>query len=376
MNRFETFLLTAVLGAVVVASTADTASLHVNTRSVEELSSAVAATSSLSKAHRVIAFPDGSLLTLHHEPNTWERNAIGATLTRPDGKTKVFWAENFVPEGIGKDSRPAPRTVGQIYGGTLFPDGDTMAISLGWVDTQGKSHNAIGIRSLSKGLQNLIELDGTVRDLAAGPGNLLLAVVYLPGRMRAGEGSPLLIALDTKGVIHGEFFRLAPNADLHTIGDSVHKARVERIDDTHFSFYQDLESTVSSLEIGASADAVRASPTPKLVRWPVKASYSGAESVNLLVKNSIHLADPEIATKSAGLTTAVHTDKDGSVTVVRSYSQPRPHTTVLQYRSGETDPKVWSPATPWRAAYWMGDILVGVANQGDATVLESVKFQN
>jgi len=377
MTWRELLLLPALLGASVIASAADTAGLQVSKRSVEELTAGVAATSSLSNAHRVIAFSDGSRLALHHEPNTWEKNAIGATLTMSDGKTKGFWAENFIPEGIGKESRPAPHTVGQIYGGTLFSDNDTMALSLGWVDAQGKSHNAIAIRSLAKGNQNLIEFDGTVRDVAAGPGNLLVAVAYLPGRIRGGDGSPLLIVLDTKGVIHGECCHLSPNADLHTIGDSVHKARLERVDDTHFAFYLEAQSTISSLEIAASPDAIKASPTPKLVRWPVNASYSGAERVDLTVKNVIQLADAEIVAIPDGLTTAFHADRNGMVTLVRSYARPRPHTTVLRYRSGETEAEVWSPGTPWRAAYWMGDILVGVTDQGrDATVLESVKFRN
>src|SRR3984893_1978502 len=266
MNWPAPRFLTILLGGLIVGGAASRESLQPALRSVEEVPSTVATASALSKAHRVIAFADGSRFAIHHEPNTWEKSAIGATLTRPDGKTKMFWAENFVPENMGKDSRPAPNTVGQIYGATLFADGDTMAVSIGWVDGQGRSHNAIGIRSLSKGLQNLIELDGTVRDLVAGPGNLLLAVVYLPERTRQTVGSPLLIALDTKGVVHGEFLRFPVGVDTHTIGDSVHKPRLERIDATHFSFYRDIDPTVSVLEVTSSANWAKESPTPKLVR--------------------------------------------------------------------------------------------------------------
>lgn len=349
-------------------------SLRLAQRSVEEVAGDTREGQLLRTAQRVIPLTAGSRLLIHLESNTWEKGAIGATLVT-HGTAKTYWAENFIP---GDVARPAPHTVGQIYSGALFPDGDTLALSIGWVDRNGGSHNAIAISSLLHGQRNLIEADGTVRDLVPGPGSSLVAVTYLPSREKSGV--PLLTVLDTRGFVHGEFFPLPVGADTLTIGEAVHTARLERIDETHFALYREQVPDVSIVEISLPSKVVgqKALPTMLLERmtWPVKAVFPEAPNATASVVKAIAVRDPEGIPDSRRerLTLGVHTDKEGSVTVVRASNKGRPHTTVTRYRSG-TAPASWSPATPWQTAYWTGKTLVGVANQGDVTVLESVTFE-
>jgi hypothetical protein len=72
----------------------------------------------------------------------------------------------------------APRSVGQIYGAALLENG-RLALSIGW--TNAKSRNINGIAILKRELgawrrDRVIVMPGSVRDLASGPDNTILAV--------------------------------------------------------------------------------------------------------------------------------------------------------------------------------------------------------
>ncbi len=349
-------------------------SLRIAQRSVEEIARETREARLLRTAHRVIPLTAGSRLLVHLESNAWEKGAIGGTLVTP-GTAKTFWAENFI---TGNVALPTPNTVGQIYSGALFPDGDTLALSIGWVDRNGSSHNAIAISSLLHGRRNLIEADGTVRDLVPGPGSSLVAITYLPSRGKSG--APLVTVLDTRGFVHGEFFPLPIGADARTIGEAVHTARLERIDETHFALYREQVPDVSIVEISLPSKVVGQKALPAMLlekmTWPVKAIFPETPDATASVVKALAVPDPEGIPDSPRerLTLGVHAEKDGSATVVRASNKGRPHTTVTRYRSGFA-PVSWSPATPWQTAYWTGKTLVGVASQGDVTVLENVIFE-
>src|SRR5262249_16175195 len=109
--------------------------------------------------------------------------------------------------------------------------------------------------------------------------------------------------------------------------------------------------------------------------WPVKPTYYEKAEASVSIERVIPVSDPEASNASRpALVHAFHVSADESVTVVRTYGD-RPHTTVRRYSPNGTDAGSWSPSSSWRAAFWEGERLTGVANQDDNTVLESVTFE-
>ena len=343
-------------------------------REVQELRPGEPTTMILTHSNRVLSFGDGSLIALRAETESWDKKAQTATLIRPDGTQEVFLASKQVVPGIHEEvPRPESGTAGQVYGAALFPDGDTLALSIGWADEKGVSRNAIAITSPTFRERNLILMDGTVRDLVAGPGDLLLVVTYLPDRTSA-SGSPLLTIVDTRGVVHGEAFPLSSGSSTREIGDAVHRSRLAQLSSGRYALYDHSQGRIFVFTLTVPTSVSAKAPLPSMLHeargsWPELANFSAGFDVTPRVERVIDLAADGGPPDSL---LGIHLSKNGGITVVGNSRRDASHTTVKTYPSDGTSPSVWSSASPWRVAYWVDEAAVGVSEQGDVAILESV----
>ena len=103
----------------------------------------------------------------------YEPHAMIGFIVEHESDVTELHATDYLPADV-----VAPRSVGQIYGAALLENG-RLALSIGW--TNAKSRNINGIAILKRELgawrrDRVIVMPGSVRDLASGPDNTILAV--------------------------------------------------------------------------------------------------------------------------------------------------------------------------------------------------------
>ncbi len=363
--------------AVIVSCLAPSAgALEPAYRSVEELKGGTSEAVLFSQAIRVVVLPDGSRFVIRSVPARSEKNAIGASLLSTRGDARALYAANWIRPGISAATQmPFPGSLGQIYSGARFPDGRTTVVSVGWADSQGRSHNGIAVLDGIALLRNLIEVPGTVRDLAVGPGNTLLAVTYLTSRLQGDGGTPLLTVLDTNGVVHGEFFPSTASADL--LVPAVGHARLQGLGKNRFAFYDDLTSTVRLFQLQVPEKTAGQVSTPSVKAFPVQAWFLATPDATAMLETTLTLpVSPGVLhSERPPILQSVHISPDDSVNITREIvSGGRPQTLITRYAKSGAIVGSWSPSNPWRAAFWDGEFLTGIVNQGDLTVLETVSF--
>lgn len=379
MNGIRKFSSAAVLvAACAVVGVGAIAAQPVPLRTVQELAPDAADTPVLNRAIRLVPLSSGSLFAIQAETDSWDTKAVTGRLLRQDGSQRPFLAVSYVQPGVnGQIARPAAGTAGQVYAVAMFQDGDTLAMSIGWSDEAGESHNAIAIVSLTHGQRNLIEMPGTVRDLSAGPGDLLLAVTYLPSRASRETGTPMLTILDTRGSVHGEAFPLPVDADTRTIGDAVHKSRLVQSRNGGFALYDQPRRRLVLFSIKTSPGELGRQPLPSMLlermgNWPVPASFSQRLDAAISVDRTVSLAERKTPTDSV---LGIHVEKDGTIAMVAN-ARGDAHTRITRFAQDGSSPSEWISATPWQSMYWENDEPIGVTQQGETAILEGISFRD
>jgi hypothetical protein len=364
--------------------------------SVQEISDGQVGPNVYSEAIRIIGLSDGSSVVLHPFIRDDEKQALAgaeaspilATIfLTPGGVHTRHMAANWIRRSRlterDQGSDAAAGTVGQFYGATLLSDGKTLAFSVGWSDRRGQSHNGVFLAergSTVPGLVGLkmIDVPGRVADIMAGPGNLLLAVTEIPSRRGNGRQPPLVSVLDTNGHLRGG---LAGAPDSPSPGDRAARlrSRLIRIDETTYALYDAEFNRLIRVHLTAGSFASHSARPSTTSDAIVKLADSPTAEVSISELSSISLSEnPEsLALTKSPRTTAVHVTRDGSILTVRSIvAAKQVRTLVSRYDSSGKLLGTWSPAVPFRAAYFIGDILAAVSfHPGpETTALEFVTF--
>lgn len=316
---------------------------------------------------------DHSLMVIHLTRAPSE-SGITASVLHPDGTIVEWRATDWLRAAArltpGDDRLwTQPDQVGQIYSATLLPTTGQLAVSIGWRDLAGRSENGIALVRAVGGsyvAERILVLPMTVRDLAAGPGNTIVASVFSAEAFRLTQQSPTLAVIDTDGNVTAEALPFAlPVRE----ADAVRKTDEARV-------------------IGLSGNRV-AFVTPGLGRayfvriesenGPVESSASAARhptSMRVTIESVVNLGLPAASLQpTAGQTSvrAIYVDEQQRVGVLYSVGtrSRRTFALVLNTAASASEAAVLTPADV-RAAYWADGRLHTVVIDADRVVVTGV----
>ena len=343
---------------------------------IAEYSRETSAYASLMQAVRVVPLPDQSLVVLHLAPAQAE-SGITATILRPDGTMAAEWrAADWLRQAAQQTPgdnrlRTNPGQVGQIYGATLLPETGQLAVSIGWRDAAGKSENGIAlVRATGDAYvaEKVFVLSMSVRDLAPGPGNTIVACVFNASAFRSTHRSPDLLILDTDGNAVGEASFSQPERAEDAARNNA-EARVIALAENRMAFVTPGLGKAFFVRIEAAGTApgdgsLEASRKP-IVRTTV-------ESVVNLVPPAANLrpATGRISVR------AIHVDEQQRVGLVFSTGAPsRPTLTLVQNTASGASEREFPMPAGLRAAYWTDGRLQAVLVNSENAVVTAIGIQ-
>lgn len=322
---------------------------------------------------RVLPLPDQSLAVIHLTRARSE-SGITATVLRPDGTIAEEWrATDWVQEAA--QQRPGdvrlqtnPGQVGQIYFATQLPGTGQLAVSIGWQDGAGQSENGIAlVRAVSGSYvaEKVFVLPMTVRDLATGPGNTIVASVFSARAFHSTHQSPTLVVLDTDGKVVGEVFFTQPVSDEDGARNNS-EARVIGLPGNRVAFV--------APGLG-KAFFVRIEPSTGDAKNRASQA-SRAVSLRANVESVMSLAPPATSLQpmtGRTLAQAIYVDEQERIGVLYSTSTAsRPLLTLVQNTAaGASETGVPAPAD-LRAAYWADGRLQTVMMDGDRVLVKAI----
>jgi hypothetical protein len=253
----------------------------------------------------------GGRLLVHVRPE----NQLGTAATFYDSRTMTahtLTPADLEPEGTFTTERP-----GRIFSASAFSDGRTLAVAFGWNEPKWGNVpvQVVAIldwngKSWSK--RRNINFIGNVRDVVAGPDNLVLAVTS-NGRSIdpvAKLGPPLLTIVDVDGHSRGTFFR-APLASFD--GPTAIRSRLLQVGDRRFAL---LDTTLNVVHV-----------------FSVQPTAGGPVSIR--VEREVPIAD--VGASAPGTIRGFKVAASGDVEVVRSIDEDgkAPQTMLSIYRDGK-----------------------------------------
>lgn len=269
-----------------------------------------------------------------------EKSSIAVTRFLPDGSLRHFFATDWLPKGTVPIGR-----IGQVYGVAELTTPGLMAVSLGWND--GASHNAIVIASRTKNdtyvTQRIIELPG-VAAIIGGPSDTIVAATSDATR----AATPLLTVFDSRGRILRELLPALPGFDKVACFRNSRRAFIQRVGDSDFAVYDDIQGAVHFIRLQMSADLRRfnAADAPF---W-VKTAGSAPFTTRLVDSWVLFVGSPETPLSQRNVVD-VHARPSGDATVTRVGVDlaGHPSTVITVYRHGG-GAQIWTSPTPWQAA--------------------------
>ena len=180
----------------------------------------------VARAIRTVDLGSDGQLVIERARDAADTSPMVGEIVRADGTVSSrLRAADFLPP-----DKSMPRTAGQIYGAAVIDDGQALAVSIGWTNAKGRNINGIAIldRAGTDWVpRRVIVLNGSVRDLAAGPGNTIFAVTTDVARSRAQQAVPLITVLDPAGNFYGQLF--PTNDDPESLEERGLHARLQRV---------------------------------------------------------------------------------------------------------------------------------------------------
>lgn len=180
----------------------------------------------VASAIRAIDLGSDGLLLIEHARDAADTSPMVGEVVRADGTVSTrLRAADFLPP-----DKTMPKTVGQIYGAAIIDDGHALAVSIGWTNAKGRNINGIAILDRAGNdwvPRRVIVLNGSVRDLASGPGNTIFAVTTDVARSRAQQAVSLITVLDSAGNFYGQLF--PASRDPESLEERGLHARLQRV---------------------------------------------------------------------------------------------------------------------------------------------------
>lgn len=251
----------------------------------------------------------GGRLLVHVRPE----NHFGTAATFYDFRTMT--AHTLTPADLEPKGTFTPEQPGRVFSASAFPDGRTLAVAYGWNEPKWRNVPVQVVAIVDWNGQTWskrrnINFIGNVRDVVAGPDNLVLAVTS-NGRSidtAAKLGPPLLTIVDVDGHSRGTFFR-APLESFD--GPTAIRSRLLKLGDRRYAL---LDTTLNVVHV-----------------FEVSSTPSGP--VTLRVEREVAIADT--GSSAAGTIRGFKVAASGDIEVVRSIEEngKTPQTLLSIYRT-------------------------------------------
>lgn len=169
-------------------------------------------------AIRIVSLSNGNRAVIHPvDDPVWK--AIVVSLIRQNVETVFKPAQWLGTEPL------APGTAGQVFTIAPLRNGQAVA-SVAWVDASHAIHMDLVVLDPALHARSHFEVPGGVRDVAAGPGDTLLAVTFDATRHQTTKDAPLLELFSIDGKKLAEFLSLESSVSIPDGIAIVHQARL------------------------------------------------------------------------------------------------------------------------------------------------------
>jgi len=242
-------------------------------------------------------------------------------------------------------------------------------VSIGWRDSSGKSQNGIALLRATAATyvaDKVFILPMSVRDLAPGPGNTIVACVFNARAFRSTHRSPTLDVLDTDGNLVAEAFFQQPVGLEDAAARNNSDARVIALPGDRLAFVSPGLPNALFVRLEPSSDAPEGGA--------LQPSRMG--SLRTTVESVVNLAPP-----AAGLLPkmgmpwmrAIYVDERQRIGALYSTGTTKRPTVVLMLNTatGASETAVPVPAD-LRAAYWAEGQLHAITIDGEHAVVTAV----